>query len=77
MYNFKWGDLSFTPKCFYKSVSYYAVSSSSSANSSSKGLAISSMPSAGDIKLTCVPLQTTNPNRLVSSVSLNGSLGSE
>ena len=50
---------------------------SSSANSSSKGFDISSMPSAGDIKLTCVPLHTTNPNRRVWSLSLNGSLGSE
>ena len=50
--------------------------SSSSAKSSPNGLEISSIPSAGDIRLTWVPLHTTNPKRLVWSVSLNGSLGS-
>ena len=59
----------------YKDAIGYEVSSSS-AKSSPKGLAISSMPSAGDIKLTWVPLQTIRPNRLVWSVNLNGSFGS-
>ncbi len=41
-----------------------------------KGFSISSMPSAGHIKLTWFPLHTTRPSFLVSSVVLYGSLGS-
>lgn len=40
------------------------------------GLGILSSPSVGQIRTTEVPLQTTNPNILVSSVSLYGSSGS-
>merc|ERR1719278_2037046 len=41
-----------------------------------KGLAMASMPSTGQINTTAVPLQTTRPRVRVSSVSLNGSSGS-
>lgn len=41
-----------------------------------KGLAMASIPSAGQIRTTEVPLHTTNPRVLVSSVSLYGSSGS-
>jgi hypothetical protein len=61
----------------YSNRNFYYDAASSSAKSSPKGLAISSIPSAGDIRLTCVPLQTTNPSRLVLSLNLNGSVGSE
>lgn len=41
------------------------------------GLAIASIPSAGQMRTTEVPLHTTNPRVLVSSVNLYGSSGSE
>lgn len=41
-----------------------------------KGLAMASIPSAGQMRTTEVPLHTTNPRVLVSSVSLYGSSGS-
>ena len=41
-----------------------------------KGFSISSVPSVGDIKATCVPRHTTIPSVLVASVSLYGSCGS-
>lgn len=61
----------------YSNRNFYYDAASSSAKSSPKGLDISSIPSAGDIRLTCVPLHTTNPSRLVLSLNLNGSVGSE
>ncbi len=42
-----------------------------------KGLGICSMVSAGHTSTTAVPLHTTNPRLLLSSVILNGSSGSE
>lgn len=60
---------------YNKRISYYDAASSS-AKSSPKGLEISSIPSAGDIRLTCVPLHTTKPSRLVLSLNLKGSVGS-
>ncbi len=54
----------------------YLTTISSSA-SSVKGLAISSMPSLGDIKLTWVPRHTTRPSVLVLSVILYWSSGSK
>ena len=42
-----------------------------------KGFGIDSIPSAGHINTTEVPLHTTRPRFRVSSVSLNGSSGSE
>lgn len=42
-----------------------------------KGLDIASIPSAGHINTTEVPLHTTKPSCLVSSVSLYGSSGSK
>jgi hypothetical protein len=61
----------------YSNRNFYYDAASSSAKSSPKGLDISSIPSAGDMRLTCVPLHTTNPSRLVLSLNLNGSVGSE
>lgn len=42
-----------------------------------KGFAISSVPSTGLIKDTCVPRQMTSPSSLVSSVRRYGSRGSK
>ncbi len=41
------------------------------------GLAIASIPSAGQTRTTDVPRQTTKPKCLVSSVNLKGSSGSK
>lgn len=48
----------------------------SSSSPAKNGLAISSVPSSGDTKLTCVPRITTRPNFLVSLVTRSGSSGS-
>ena len=58
---------------FYFNFKRCYVSSSPVASSSINGFAISSIPSTGDIKLTCVPRHTTKPRVLVSSVSRYGS----
>ena len=51
-------------------------STSSSSAPPKNGLAISSVPSSGDTKLTCVPRITTSPNRRVWLVTCSGSSGS-
>ncbi len=58
------------PYAFYCSGIQYSI------QDAMKGFSISSMPSAGHIKLTWFPLHTTRPSFLVSSVVLYGSLGS-
>lgn len=44
---------------------------------SRKGFSVSSMPSVGQTRITCVPRATVKPSSRVSSESLNGSSGSD
>ena len=72
-----------SPEHKHDTVVYYSPPHSSSCSSSpsssppsKNGFAISSVPSSGETKLTCVPLITTKPSFLVWFVIFSGSFES-